>query len=299
MQIDENGDGKGDACDIPPDCSMARPIPYSQYGAPYTKEFIEVGIDGVTDVETSDEFITYEILNIFQNEPVCEPGCELPDARDAYCEIYDRNKFQIRRERTDRKKGRVYHIEFAAYDNLGQNCTGTINIGVGERPKRKKYGQRNRYDRTPCSWNDDDEVYDSCRGCPPPRPKGQQGPKGKNGKSPPVGDRYVRNPKRRYRAESPGADAVDVDTPISPDDDVWKQPNDDMPFNKEPISPIDEPVTSTFGDWIAENLNETMHYILFFAIVGLLVLVYRQLKKKNESRGFVEVDSEDEQEKLV
>ena len=189
-----------------------------------------------------------------------------------------------------------------------------LYIGIGKQRKRKGYGSRNRYDQTPCSWNDDSDTYDSCRGCPPNRPYGKAGPKGRNGKTPPVGDRYVQSPKRRYYAESPGTDIVDVDEPISPhnnnnnNDGINDKPNN-VPFDKDPITPITpiqvhEPKGSgsELEAWIADNLNELMHYILFFAIVGLLVMVYHQLRKKKKNYAFVDnedVEVEVEQDKLV
>eukprot|EP00481_Brizalina_sp_1-RS-2013_P002570 TRINITY_DN67_c0_g1_i3.p1 TRINITY_DN67_c0_g1~~TRINITY_DN67_c0_g1_i3.p1 ORF type:complete len:173 (+),score=29.68 TRINITY_DN67_c0_g1_i3:149-667(+) len=112
------------------------------YGPPYNHKMITVAIEGVVDLETDGELITYNIISIQQDEPVCGTGSGDTEF-DAICSIKNQNQIEIRRERSGNQDGRFYHIAFQAFDNLQNDCTGTITVGIGHDAYEKK--DRNEY----------------------------------------------------------------------------------------------------------------------------------------------------------
>jgi len=106
----------------PPDCSQAAPSLDELW--PPDHQFIPVSILGVTDPDGDP--ITIVIDGVTQDEETntLGDGNFCPDAMiaDGLCEL--------RSERSGLGNGRVYAINFTAYDDDGANCSGTVYVCV-------------------------------------------------------------------------------------------------------------------------------------------------------------------------
>jgi Calx-beta domain len=101
-----------------PDCSGVQPSP-NRLWAPNHK-FRPVSLAGATDPD--GDAISYEIRSISQDEPVLRG----PDAkRDEHSD-----QVWLRAERRGRGDGRVYRIEYLAWDGHGNACDGTATVVV-------------------------------------------------------------------------------------------------------------------------------------------------------------------------
>jgi hypothetical protein len=101
-----------------PDCSAVGPSA-SRLWAPNHK-FRLVSLGGASDPD--DDPLSYEILGVTQDEPVLRG----PDARRGE----ESNELWLRAERSGRGNGRVYRIEYAAWDNHGHSCGGAAQVTV-------------------------------------------------------------------------------------------------------------------------------------------------------------------------
>ena len=103
----------------PPDCSQA--VPSQEILWPPNHKFKNIRIQGVTDPDGDP--VSIIIDSIYQDEPV---GRKI----DAKGVGTDTAKLRAERTRSKNGNGRVYHINFTAYDDQGGNCSGQVTVGV-------------------------------------------------------------------------------------------------------------------------------------------------------------------------
>jgi hypothetical protein len=101
-----------------PDCSGVQPSP-NRLWAPNHK-FRPVSLAGATDPD--GDAISYEIRSISQDEPVLRGPDAKRDERS--------DQVWLRAERRGRGDGRVYRIEYLAWDGHGNACDGTATVVV-------------------------------------------------------------------------------------------------------------------------------------------------------------------------
>ena len=101
-----------------PDCSAVAPSA-SRLWAP-NHRFRLVTLGGASDPD--GDALSYEILGVTQDEPVFRG----PDANRAE----QSNELWLRVERSGRGNGRVYRIEYVAWDDHGNSCGGTAQVSV-------------------------------------------------------------------------------------------------------------------------------------------------------------------------
>jgi Calx-beta domain len=101
-----------------PDCSAVAPSA-SRLWAP-NHRFRLLTLGGASDPD--GDALSYEILGVTQDEPVFRG----PDANRAE----QSNELWLRAERSGRGNGRVYRIEYAAWDDHGNSCGGTAQVSV-------------------------------------------------------------------------------------------------------------------------------------------------------------------------
>jgi hypothetical protein len=101
-----------------PDCSAVAPSA-SRLWAP-NHRFRLVTLGGASDPD--GDALSYEILGVTQDEPVFRG----PDANRAE----QSNELWLRAERSGRGNGRVYRIEYAAWDDHGNSCSGAAQVSV-------------------------------------------------------------------------------------------------------------------------------------------------------------------------
>ena len=108
----------------PPDCSRAVASPGTVFWAP-NHQFSGISITGVTDPDGDP--VTTTLVSVFQDEPTDELGDGLtcPDARGTGTPLVE-----IRAERSGRRDGRVYHVEFVGDDGRGGTCRSVIKVCV-------------------------------------------------------------------------------------------------------------------------------------------------------------------------
>ncbi|MEJ2599716.1 MAG: M4 family metallopeptidase [Anaerolineales bacterium] len=129
-------------CEItPPDCSAAFANPGSLW--PPNHMFNPISIEGVTDPNDSPVSIT--IKSIWQDEAVLAPdsGHTSPDGRGIGTDTAE-----VRAERVESGNGRVYYITFAARNDSGGICTGTVEVGVPTTRDGGAVGDGANYDST-------------------------------------------------------------------------------------------------------------------------------------------------------
>jgi hypothetical protein len=117
-----------------PNCSAAVAAPATLFQANH--RFVPVSIDGVAGSQEDVPLVT--VTGVTQDEPV--GTC--PDAAGIGTDTV-----MLRASRKSGGNGRVYHVSFAAKDDAGGLCTGTVSVCVS------------RNARTACV--DDGAVYDS------------------------------------------------------------------------------------------------------------------------------------------
>lgn len=110
----------------PPDVSDAVPSVETIWSP--NNKFVDVNILGVTDAD--GDTVTIEIDGIISDEPTgtipgAGGGNNAPDAI-----IYDDGSFQLRAERSGTGDGRVYVINFTAFDGQGGETTGSVTVTV-------------------------------------------------------------------------------------------------------------------------------------------------------------------------
>jgi hypothetical protein len=130
------------ACEItPPDCSAAFATPGDLW--PPNHKFRSIGIDGVTD--PNDSPVSIIIKEIRQDEAVLAPdsGHTSPDGRGIGA-----STAEVRAERVESGNGRVYYITFAARNEAGGICTGTVEVGVPVTNNGVAVGDGPLYDST-------------------------------------------------------------------------------------------------------------------------------------------------------
>lgn len=114
----------GSSTNRPPDCSMAHAhqprLDPPQY--PPNHEFVPIDIEGVTDPDGDPVMVT--VVDIFQDEKLVNDGS------GRSCPDGDLLGGRVRAERQGRGNGRVYHIMFAAEDDFGGTCQGTVKVCV-------------------------------------------------------------------------------------------------------------------------------------------------------------------------
>jgi Zn-dependent metalloprotease len=129
-------------CEItPPDCSAAFANPSSLWSPNHM--FNPISIEGVTDPNDSPVNIT--IKSIRQDEAVLAPdsGHTSPDGRGIGTDTAE-----VRAERVESGNGRVYYITFAARNDSGGICTGTVEVGVPTTRNGVAVGDGANYDST-------------------------------------------------------------------------------------------------------------------------------------------------------
>jgi len=102
---------------------------------PPNHKFVQVSLVD----ESSDTAGELRVSGVFQSEPVDEQGdgATQPDAR-----ILDGHTVEVRAERSGKRAGRAYYIEFEKRSELRPNCTGEVVVLVahdqgGGRPNEK------------------------------------------------------------------------------------------------------------------------------------------------------------------
>ena len=109
----------------PPQCSKA--IASQEMLWPVNHKLVDISVLGVTDPD-GDAF-SLTIDSIMQDEPVNgeDDGNTAPDGSGVGIELAS-----IRAERAgyDGANGRVYHIGFTATDSAGNQCSGSVKVGV-------------------------------------------------------------------------------------------------------------------------------------------------------------------------
>jgi hypothetical protein len=125
----------------PPVCSGA----YASQDTiwPPNHKFVAIEVLGVYDPDGGP--VSIVIDSIFQDEPVNElgDGNTSPDGRGI-----DTSKAGVRAERAGPGNGRVYHIEFTAYDVCDDSCPGKIIVGVPHDKKDLPIDEGPLYDST-------------------------------------------------------------------------------------------------------------------------------------------------------
>ena len=154
-QADSDGNGVGDACEAPPpppqnsppDCAGASASVDSAW--PPDHAFVPVSVN-VTDPD--NDAVTVSVTGVTQDEPIVGEGTgnTCPDADGVGSDVV-----RIRRERSDRGDGRVYHVHFAADDGRGGTCTGSVKVCVP-------------HDQSGDPCVDGGELVDSAGPTPPP-----------------------------------------------------------------------------------------------------------------------------------
>jgi Thrombospondin type 3 repeat len=128
-QADTDGDGVGDACaappppqNSPPDCGSASPSVATAW--PPDHSFVRVS---VTVPDPDGDAVAVSVTGVTQDEAIVgeSTGNTCPDADGLGSAVV-----RIRRERSDRGDGRVYHVHFAADDGRGGTCTGVVMVCV-------------------------------------------------------------------------------------------------------------------------------------------------------------------------
>lgn len=107
-----------------PDCSRAAAVPATVLWEPDHK-LVPVSITGVTDPDGDPVKTT--IAFVFQDEPANDigDGATCPDASGT-----GTSQAQVRAERSGKRDGRVYHIQFLSEDGRGGSCTGEVTVCV-------------------------------------------------------------------------------------------------------------------------------------------------------------------------
>ena len=129
-------------CEVtPPDCSEAYASPNSLWAPNHM--FRPISIEGVTD--PSGNPVSIFIKSIWQDEAVLAPdsGHTSPDGQGIGTDTA-----QVRAERVESGNGRVYYITFAARNDSGGICTGTVQVGVPVTRKGTAIGDGALYDST-------------------------------------------------------------------------------------------------------------------------------------------------------
>ena len=87
----------------------------------------EVRIVGISDPQ--DNNVVIATIGVQQDEPVngTGDGDSAPDA--ALLEGTQNDKVLVRAERAGNGNGRVYHIDFTAFDGL-ESCAGSVQVAV-------------------------------------------------------------------------------------------------------------------------------------------------------------------------
>jgi hypothetical protein len=105
---------------LPPDCGAAGPSVAVLW--PPNHKWRAIAVQGVTDPEGHPVSIT--VTGVRQDEPVngLGDGDTSPDATLV--------PLQVRAERSGTADGRVYHIQFTATDDFGDECVGVVRVCV-------------------------------------------------------------------------------------------------------------------------------------------------------------------------
>jgi uncharacterized repeat protein (TIGR01451 family) len=159
-QADNDGDGRGDACENqPPSCGTAQASRTVLW--PPNHELVAVGISGVNDPD--GDAIKIAVIGVRQDEPVsrrhddddghnrggrhgdCDGDDDDHHAPDAFIKGH---KAQLRAERLGHGNGRVYHLSFTATDTAGASCSATVKTCVPHDKRRPCVDDGSLYDST-------------------------------------------------------------------------------------------------------------------------------------------------------
>ena len=107
---------------LPPVCTTAVIAPTKLW--PPNHQYELVTITGYSDPEGQP--LDFRIVEITQDEPVrgLGSGDTAPDAK------LENSKLYLRAERAGRGNGRTYRVQFSVADESGQQCFGTVKVGV-------------------------------------------------------------------------------------------------------------------------------------------------------------------------
>jgi hypothetical protein len=111
--------------DQPPACSGAFPMPQSIW-PPNHKNYLAIGIGGVTDPDDPASSVAVTVTSVFQDEPVNSLG----DGNTPVDAYITNGAVTVHAERAGTRNGRVYTIGFKADDGGGGTCTGTVRVCV-------------------------------------------------------------------------------------------------------------------------------------------------------------------------
>jgi Calx-beta domain-containing protein len=101
-----------------PDCSGVAPSTIRLWAPNHKLRLVTLG--GASDRDGDP--LSYEIRGVTQDEPVLRE----PDAKRAE----GSNELWLRAERSGKGNGRVYRIEYAAWDDHGNSCSGSTQVTV-------------------------------------------------------------------------------------------------------------------------------------------------------------------------
>ena len=119
-----------------PNCSAAVAAPATLF--PPNHKFVPVSIEGLV-AGSQDDAPLVTITGVTQDEPVA--GC--PDAAGIGTDTV-----LLRASRQPKGDGRVYHVSFAANDNAGGVCTGTVSVCVPRKARSTCVDEGALYDST-------------------------------------------------------------------------------------------------------------------------------------------------------
>ena len=129
----------------PPSCALAVANPDKLW--PPNHKMKLVSIDGVMDEDSTYNTVTLQVTGITQDEPVngLGDGDTSPDAFIQGDPVKD--NVLLRSERAGTGNGRVYQINFTAFDGF-ESCGGTVQVAVPHSRKSTAVDDGQVYDST-------------------------------------------------------------------------------------------------------------------------------------------------------
>jgi hypothetical protein len=126
----------------PPLCSAGRASPALLW--PPNHKMVQVGITGLAD--SNDDRLQIAVIGVTQDEPVngIGDGDTSPDA------VIQGDTVLLRAERLGGGNGRIYRVDFIAFDDQGGSCASSVDVAVppSMKPGRVSADDGQLYDAT-------------------------------------------------------------------------------------------------------------------------------------------------------